>query len=90
MIGHFLALLSATGFSGNGVYTRKAVFRLGEPNATFYISIFLGTIVFSLALAFSGKAEQLTTASWYALASLVGSGITGFVIGRWFDLPPKN
>jgi cytosine/uracil/thiamine/allantoin permease len=60
-------------------------FTLGESNATFYISIFIGTTIFSLALALSGDAGQLTTASGYAIAAFTGSGIIGVVMGRWLS-----
>jgi drug/metabolite transporter (DMT)-like permease len=83
MIGQFLALLSAVSLSASSVSVRKAVFRIGESNAPFYISIFVGMIIFSLALAFSGDGGQLTTASVKALASLVGAGIIGMSMGRW-------
>jgi drug/metabolite transporter (DMT)-like permease len=58
---------------------------LAKPTP-FYISVFVGTILFSLALAFSGHAVQLTTASGRALASLVGAGIIGTVMGRWLTI----
>jgi drug/metabolite transporter (DMT)-like permease len=83
MIGQFFALLSAVSISGGNVFIRKAVFRIGEPNGAFYISHFIGIIIFSLALAFSGDAGQLTTLSGKALASLVGAGILGGVMARW-------
>ena len=83
MIGQSLALLSAVLASGNSVSIRKAVFRIGEANSAFYISIFIGMIIFSLALAFSGDAGQLTTSPGYAIAALIGSGIIGPVMGRW-------
>jgi drug/metabolite transporter (DMT)-like permease len=85
MIGQFLALLTAISSSGNSALIRRAVFRIGEPNAAFYISVFVGMIIFSLALAFSGDAGQLTTASGKALAFLVGASIIGGVMGRWLS-----
>jgi drug/metabolite transporter (DMT)-like permease len=83
MIGQFLALLTAVYISGSSVFIRKAVFRIGEPNAAFYISVFVGMIISSLALAFSGDMVLLTTLSGRAWASLVGAGILGVVMGRW-------
>jgi drug/metabolite transporter (DMT)-like permease len=82
MIGQFLALLSAVSLSCGSVFIRKAVFRIGESNAAYYISIFIGTIIFSLALVFSGEAGQLKTVSIHALVYLIGAGIVGAVIGR--------
>jgi drug/metabolite transporter (DMT)-like permease len=83
MIGQSLALTAAIVASGNAIAIRKAVFRLGESNSAFYISIFIGTIIFSLALGLSGDAGQLKTASGYAIAAFTGSGIIGLLMGRW-------
>jgi drug/metabolite transporter (DMT)-like permease len=85
MLGQFLALLSAISASGNSALIRRAVFRIGEPNAAFYISVFVGMMIFSLALAFSGGGGQLTTASGKALASLAGASVIGGVMGRWLS-----
>jgi hypothetical protein len=41
MIGQFLALLIAVSVSDGNIFIRKAVFRIGEPNAAFYISHFI-------------------------------------------------
>jgi drug/metabolite transporter (DMT)-like permease len=86
MIGQGLALLAAVSVSSSAVFTRRAVFILGEPNAAFYIGVFVGTVLFSLALAFAGHAVQLTTISGQALASLIGAGIVGTGIGRWLTI----
>lgn len=85
MIGQSLALLSGLGFAGASVYMRQAVFRTKETPTSVFVSIILGTIVFSLMLGLSGNASQLTTASWQAMAALAGAGIVVFVLGRWLN-----
>jgi drug/metabolite transporter (DMT)-like permease len=82
MTGQLLALLSASLFSASGVFMRKALFRAGESNTALYISIFLGTVVFSTVLAASGNGSQLATSTWKALTVLICAGFINFNLGR--------
>jgi drug/metabolite transporter (DMT)-like permease len=85
MTGQFLAVLTGLGYAGSTVFFRQAVFRTKESTTSVFISIFFGTVIFSLVLVVSGKAHQLTTASWQAIAALVGAGIIVFILGRWLN-----
>jgi drug/metabolite transporter (DMT)-like permease len=86
MIGHLIALMAAASQSGSSVSMRKAVFRIGETNVAYFITISIGTIIFTLAIMVSGDAEQIMTVSGTALAAVIGSGIIGLVIGRWLAI----
>ena len=83
MIGQFFAILTGLGFAASSVFMRQAVYRTRESTTSVFVSILLGTIIFSIVLIISGNANQLTTASWKAISAFAGSGVIIFILGRW-------
>jgi len=82
MFGLVLALLSSIGFATGIVFMRKGVHRSGESFSLIPISVFLGTVLFSLTLFVSGEAGGLTSISWLGVSSLAVAGVIHFVIAR--------
>jgi drug/metabolite transporter (DMT)-like permease len=82
VIGLVLALLAGFSFAVSSIFIRGGVHRSGESYSPVPISLFLGTILFGLALFILGEAEQLVSLSWLAVSTLAGAGIINFLIGR--------
>lgn len=82
-LGLIFALLSAVGFAASAVFVRKGVYQAGESFSAVPITIFVGTIFFSVSLLFTAGWSKVWSFSWQELVLLGAAGIMHFVIGRF-------
>jgi len=85
-IGLIFALLTAVSFAMSSIFLRKGMFRVGESFSALVITVFIGTIYFSLAVTFTGEWNKVWSLSWQGLALLGGAGIIHFILGRFLTL----
>ena len=72
-------------FAVNQISIRRGVHQAGESSSAVIVTVFLGTLFFSVALLFSGEWETLWSISWQSYALLGAAGVVNFVIGRGFS-----
>ncbi len=83
MSGSAFALFSAVCFAASQIFLRRGVFRAGESSTAVTISVFLGTLLFTILLLGSGEGGRLWALSWWVYVLLGVAGIIHFVVGRW-------
>ncbi len=82
MIGSILALLSATSFSLNKIFIRRAVLKVTNASLGVMISVPMAVPLFFLILFFTGKVDTIVSFTWKGYFWLVLAGIVHFIIGR--------
>ncbi len=80
--GLILALFAAFSFAFCVVIVRKATTQAGESFTTTEFSIYIGILLFTVALFFTGEWHKVMAVSWTALALLGAAGIVHFIAGR--------
>lgn len=81
-IGLVFALLSALCFGVGPVFLRRGVSQAGESFSAVLISAFIGIILFSFWLPFTGEWSKLWSLSLQGFILLGTAGIIHFVVGR--------
>ncbi|MFC1907161.1 EamA family transporter [Chloroflexota bacterium] len=82
-IGLVFALLSAILFAASNIFLRRGVSKAGESLSALMIAIFMGLLLFSLMMFFTGEWDKVWSLSVWGWVLLGGAGIIHFVIGRY-------
>lgn len=82
MIGSFFALLTATLFSFNGIFIRRAVLKVSDASLGILITTPMAVPILFLVLAFTGQMRTILNFSWQSYVWLLLVGIVHFVAGR--------
>ncbi len=82
-IGLIFALLTAISFAMTSVFLRRGMFRAGESFSALVITVFIGTLYFSLAVTFTGEWNKVWSLSWQGWVLLGGAGVIHFILGRF-------
>ncbi len=83
-IGLIFALLTTASFAISAISVRRGVYRAGESFTAVVISLFIGTLLFSIIMLFTADWDSVWSISWRGFALLGGAGIIHFVAGRFF------
>jgi drug/metabolite transporter (DMT)-like permease len=84
-IGLIFAILTAASFAMGTIFIRRGMSQTGESFSALVITVFIGTIYFSLAVTLNGDWNKVFSISGQALALLGGAGIVHFILGRFFS-----
>jgi len=82
-IGIIFALLAAVIFAASNVFLRRGVSGAGESSSALLIAIFVGLVLFSSMMFFTGEWDKVWSLSAQGWMLLGGAGIIHFVIGRY-------
>jgi len=83
--GIIFALLAALSFAGSTVFIKRGVHHAGESFSGVFVSVFLGTLLFSFLMLFTGEWGKLWSLSGRGFALLGAAGIVHFVAGRFLS-----
>ncbi|MFC1956070.1 EamA family transporter [Chloroflexota bacterium] len=81
-IGLIIAVLAAASFGLAHVLVKKGVSQIDEAFTSVATSVFAGTIIFSIAMFFTGEWDKIWALSWQGWFLLGAGGILHFVVGR--------
>ncbi len=84
-IGLIFAFLTAVSFAMSTIFLRRGISQAGESFTAVVVTVFTGTILFSLVMLFIADWDKIWSLSWQGLALFAGAGIIQFIAGRFLN-----